>query len=142
RSGDNSSESAAPADLTANAHDKSLPTASYSSSTTAAEMSQPLPTGATISINFDDVGPYVNVSTRYPHVVFSSAGPPVITISQEVPSLYQSSPPNAASPYSDPFGGISDFIATFDQPVTNLRFVVVGSDSIGTIASIDIYQNG
>jgi hypothetical protein len=33
------------------------------------------PPDASFFINFDDVGPEVDVSHRYPHVVFSSSGP-------------------------------------------------------------------
>jgi uncharacterized repeat protein (TIGR01451 family) len=112
----------------------------------APNTSEPMPqAGSTlVTVNFDDVPPFTDVSTRYKGVVFSSPGLSVYSW----PTNYASSPPHSVTrgTLAFPSGAFNnhfaDFQATFPQPVNDLKFYIIDCDNFGTIGLMDIYQNG
>jgi len=98
-----------------------------------------------VTINFDNLGPFVIVTNQYPSVTFSSIqfGEVVETTAQNPP--YKGSPPNLICTFN---GGTmdcaADILLVFTAPVDNLTFNAFGNitPTNGTFAVADVYQGG
>ena len=100
---------------------------------------------APIVINFDNVanGTFIN-SNYHPDAVFSTA-PGLAIVAWNRNGLACSSCPNVITrinPNTNTFDHFADLLVTFPKPVDNLRFVIMGVDSSGTFARVDVRHQG
>ena len=107
----------------------------------------PSSTGRQVLITFADLPFYTNVTNQYQDAIFSSdSSHYVIT----TPQNYGTSLPNISRAYvngpwidgNPPYDHFAPLVVDFPQPVNDLAFHVLASDSLGGIARVDVYQNG
>ena len=114
-----------------------------SSSTSTSNPAQPPQAGSTqVSINFDELAPFTDVSEHYPYIRFSSPGLLVYCY----PAAGARSAPKAltrGTAYNN-FSNrhFGDLMIDFTQPVNSLKFYITEGDNFGTVAYLDYYQNG
>jgi hypothetical protein len=114
------------------------------SSTSSANLEPPQAGLTQVSINFDELAPFTDVSSRYPYIRFSSSGLSVYSWPAPAP---RSSPNSITRGIILGFNNVenhhsADLLIDFTQPVNNLRFYITGGDDFGTVAYMDYYQNG
>lgn len=97
-----------------------------------------------VHIDFDNLPTNTIVNYQYPQVTFSSENvysyPPFIYTN--CGNCVTSSYPNYITSGVGYGNGNHEVILAFNQPVKNLTFYTVGGDNFGTIARIDIWENG
>jgi Tol biopolymer transport system component len=109
-----------------------------------ANLESPQAGSTQVSINFDELAPFTDVSSRYPFIRFSSSGLSVYSWPAPAP---RSSPNSITRGIILGFNNVenhhfADLLIDFTQPVNNLRFYITGGDNFGTVALMDYYQNG
>jgi len=107
----------------------------------------PSSAGRQVLITFSELPFYTAVTNQYPDAIFSSDSAHYVLTT---PQNYGSSLPNISRAYVNgwwidgipPYDHFAPLIIDFPQPVNDLAFHVLASDSLGGIAKVDIYQSG
>ena len=95
--------------------------------------------GASTTINFDNLADGTVVTNQYAGVVFSSVGGTVnVTLAENLGT----SLPNFICTGTPAINCTGETILTFSSAVANLIFKGVGINNVGTVASVDIFENG
>jgi hypothetical protein len=97
-----------------------------------------------VTINFDDLGPFVTVTNQYPNVTFSAGNGDVVETTPQNPP-YTGSPANLICTfYAGTIDCAADITLTFATPVDNLTFDAFGNQTaVGLrFAVADVYQGG
>jgi hypothetical protein len=97
--------------------------------------------GGTVTINFDNLPVGTVVTNQYPGVTFSSGAGygNIVTSFAE----YGGSEPNTLGAFYPAGGAFNDnTYLDFSTPVNNLRFLALADNAVGTIAQVNVYENG
>ena len=103
--------------------------------------------GRQVLITFSELPFYTAVTNQYQDAIFSSDSSHYVLTT---PQNYGSSSPNVSRAYVNgwwidgipPYDHFAPLVVDFPQPVSDLAFHVLASDSLGGIARVDVYQNG
>ena len=93
---------------------------------------------AAVTINFDNLGPGVQVTNQYPGVVFSSqAGSRILTTAQNIGS----SLPNfiCSARVGETINCVDDVYLDFTTAVSGLSFVSVGDNNVGDVGDVRVF---
>jgi hypothetical protein len=91
-----------------------------------------------VTINFDNLGPGVQVTNQYPGVVFSSqAGSNILTTAQNIGS----SLPNfiCSAKVGGSINCVDDVYLDFTTPVSGLSFLSVGDNNVGDVGDVRVF---
>lgn len=107
----------------------------------------PSSAGRQVLITFSELPFYTAVTNQYPDAIFSSDSAHYVLTT---PQNYGSSLPNISRAFvngwwidgNPPYDHFAPLAIDFPQPVSDLAFHILASDSLGGIARVDVYQNG